>query len=365
MTGPRIAVLDGGLHHRGVFAGEAPTFLPTTRTAALRPERFDIVVVPFHTDQVFLGERREELESYVDGGGILLVLGACDNASTDWIPFCQWTPDFTRETVVSANSPTAKKAFAGVDSPQFHTHWHAHGALIPSRPDASEILATGEQSRPVMVLVRTPAGGAAIISTLDPDHHSSPTVPGGRKKGTESARQNALRLLHNLLAISKSFASAREQSTAWSIPEPKRVFLSHKSSNKQMVRGYKAALTELGFDIWLDEDALTAGSELERGLLKGMKESCGAVFFVTPEFKDEKWLAKEIDYAIAEKNARNDGFALVTVVFSDQTGQKGVVPELLRNRYVYKEPRSDLEALVEIVRALPVRPGPTIWRPVR
>ena len=40
----------------------------------------------------------------------------------------------------------------------------------------------------------------------------------------------------------------------------------------------------------------------------------------------------------------------------------GEVPELLKNRFVYKEPRSNLEALHEIVRALPIRPGPIVWR---
>lgn len=55
---------------------------------------------------------------------------------------------------------------------------------------------------------------------------------------------------------------------------PKKVFLSHKSADKDIVRRYKAALTSVGIDAWLDEDAMPAGTELERELLKGFEDSC-------------------------------------------------------------------------------------------
>lgn len=357
----RLAVIESGLHERGVFAGESPTFVQPTRGAAIRPERFDIIIVPFHTNQVFLAERRQELESFVDSGGVLLVLGACDIAGSDWIPLCQWTQDFTKETDIVTDLPVSKKVFAGVDSTKFHSHWHAHGALIPLRPEMTEILATGEQERPIMIIVKSNAGGAAIITTLDPDHHSSPMVPGGNKKNTEKHRQNALRLLQNLLALSKDFASSRDSTAVWKVSDARKVFLSHKGVDKPLVRDFTSTLAELGYDPWIDEDMLAAGHELERSLLKGMQESCGALFFITPAFTDVGWLSKEIDYAIAEKNVRGNGFAIVTIVFPDETGKTGAVPELL-TRYVYKKANSDLEALREIVRALPVRPGPAVWR---
>ena len=77
--------------------------------------------------------------------------------------------------------------------------------------------------------------------------------------------------------------------------------MSHKSQNKELVREYNAALVRLEYETWLDEDVLTAGRKLERGLLRGMQESCGAVFFITPDFIDEGWLAKEVDYAIEDE----------------------------------------------------------------
>lgn len=58
-----------------------------------------------------------------------------------------------------------------------------------------------------------------------------------------------------------------------------KIFLSHKSEDKtSIVRDYKQTLQILGFEPWIDEDAMVAGTRLERGILQGFKESC-AVFF--------------------------------------------------------------------------------------
>jgi hypothetical protein len=141
---------------------------------------------------------------------------------------------------------------------------------------------------------------------------------------------------------------------------PMKVFLSHKGADKAFVRDYKETLSCLGFDPWIDEDALNAGDELERGILQGFKDSCAAVFFITPHFIDENYLATEVDYAIAEKRAKGNKFSIITLLFS-RDGKKGKVPELLR-RYVWKEPQSDLQALREILLALPVSVDDVYWK---
>jgi hypothetical protein len=139
-----------------------------------------------------------------------------------------------------------------------------------------------------------------------------------------------------------------------------KIFLSHKGSDKAFVRQFGDVLKLLGFDPWLDEDAMPAGTNLQRGILDGFNNSCAAVFFITPSFEDEKYLATEIDYAIGEKTKKGDRFAIITLVFSSGP-DKGKVPDLL-HRYVWKEPRSELEALQEILRALPIRVGAVHWR---
>jgi hypothetical protein len=138
---------------------------------------------------------------------------------------------------------------------------------------------------------------------------------------------------------------------------PMKIFLSHKCVDKGLVRNYKTALEILGFDPWLDEDAMAAGVELERGILKGFNESCAAVFFITEHFRDEKFLGSEVNYAIAEKRKKAERFSIITLVFN----KDGEVPPLLQP-YVWKEPKSDLEGFREIIKALPVKVGMVHWR---
>jgi TIR domain len=141
---------------------------------------------------------------------------------------------------------------------------------------------------------------------------------------------------------------------------PMRVFLSHKGADKPLVREFKHTLELLGYDPWLDEDDMQAGAELERSLLKGFTESCAAIFFVTPSYVDDSYLASEVDYAIQEKRKKGDKFAIITLVLGEGDSEE-MVPELLR-RYVWKKPNSDLEAFREIIKALPVKSGAVYWK---
>lgn len=141
----------------------------------------------------------------------------------------------------------------------------------------------------------------------------------------------------------------------------KRIFLSHKGVDKAQVINFKQTLEGLGFSPWLDEDAMPAGTSLERGILKGMEDSCAVVFFITPSFKDEGFLESEVNYAIQQKREKGDRFAIIALQFVDASGNAGEIPALLKS-YVWKRPKSDLEALREIVRALPISVGTADWR---
>ena len=144
----------------------------------------------------------------------------------------------------------------------------------------------------------------------------------------------------------------------------RKIFLSHKGSDKDTVIDFGETLEALGYEPWLDDDAMPAGTLRERGLLQGMQASCAVVFFVTPSFKDECYLATEIDYAIEEKRRKRDRFAIITLRLEgsgDDAAPK--VPGLL-NRFIWKTPRGPLEALREIVRALPIAAKNVEWRDV-
>ncbi|HBI12399.1 MAG TPA: hypothetical protein DDX86_02020, partial [Akkermansia sp.] len=118
-----------------------------------------------------------------------------------------------------------------------------------------------------------------------------------------------------------------------------KIFLSHKGTDKPLIRQYKETLDILGFDVWLDEDAMPAGTVLHRGILQGFKDSCAAIFFITPNYKDEGFLETEVNYAISEKMQKGDKFSIVTIVFTNSDGKIGEVPELLKE-YVWKQPHN-------------------------
>jgi hypothetical protein len=99
---------------------------------------------------------------------------------------------------------------------------------------------------------------------------------------------------------------------------PMKIFLSYKGVDKPKVREFKETLELLGFDPWLDEDAMHTGVELERAIAQGFKDSCAAVFFITPNYIDEQYLATEIDYAITEKRKKGAKFSLESVVVESE-----------------------------------------------
>lgn len=136
--------------------------------------------------------------------------------------------------------------------------------------------------------------------------------------------------------------------------QSRKIFLSHKSKDKKLVRRFQRALEAIGYDVWLDEKNLKAGDHLERGILKGFKESCAAVFFITENFKDEKYLKTEIDYAMAQTREKEEYFRIITLAFQSGT-EKIEIPELLKG-FVWKSPRTELDALTEIIQALPIAP---------
>jgi hypothetical protein len=137
--------------------------------------------------------------------------------------------------------------------------------------------------------------------------------------------------------------------------------LSHKNVDKALVVDFKETLATIGYEPWLDEDAMPAGISLDRALLQGMQDSCGVVFFITPSFKDEGFLENEINYAMQQKREKKEKFSIITLQFVDEEGNVGDIPDLLK-QYVWKCPATNLQALKEIVRALPVYPSAIDWR---
>jgi hypothetical protein len=134
----------------------------------------------------------------------------------------------------------------------------------------------------------------------------------------------------------------------------RKIFLSHKGKDKKLVRRFQRVLDAFGYDVWLDEKNLKTGDHLERGISNGFKDSCAAVFFITENFRDERYIMTEINYAIREKRNKENLFSIITLVLKSPEA-KPDIPDLLRE-YVWKSPRTELDALAEILKALPLIP---------
>jgi hypothetical protein len=132
---------------------------------------------------------------------------------------------------------------------------------------------------------------------------------------------------------------------------PMKIFLSHKGSDKSLVRDFQATLEALKYETWLDNDNMPAGTSLNKGIFQGMQDSCAAVFFITSSFKNETWIAEEAELAKTRKIQSGEKFSIITLIL-DETAEKNVPPIL--TSFVYKKPTSHLEALREILRALPI-----------
>jgi hypothetical protein len=187
------------------------------------------------------------------------------------------------------------------------------------------------------------------------------------KEGIDSFRSMVIRPLLSELTerVSKAADIATPEERALQavplsrIPSAKetRIFLSHKSADKPIVLRYYNALKELGFEPWLDQPDMPAGTNLEREILDGFEKSCAAIFFITENFKDESYLAAEVDYAIAQKRKKGKKFSIITLRYPNSSP----VPGLL-TPYIYKDVQNDLEGFNEVVRALPIELGSIRWK---
>lgn len=143
------------------------------------------------------------------------------------------------------------------------------------------------------------------------------------------------------------------------IPSDKetRIFLSHKSTDKALIYRYHNVLRELGFSTWLDTQDMPVGTQLDRAIAQGFEESCAAVFFITENFKDESFIADEINYAKQQTRNKGKKFSIITLRFASHVE----IPLLLRP-YIWNDVHNELEGLHELLRALPIELGPVRWK---
>lgn len=203
---PRMLIINGGLHHEKAFRGHVHPKTKLLHVGKLREislNNYDIVVVPFHTDQIALHKNRKKLETFVKRGGVLVILGATQEGERSWMPYCQWEPPFTTKIEMNTTTQDGHAIFKGFSSPtefKYHGIYYAHGALLPTlAEDDVDVLARGERNRIVMFVRRSGLKGTLFCTTLDPDFHAVAQVPGPRDSSTPETHQRASKLLRNII----------------------------------------------------------------------------------------------------------------------------------------------------------------------
>lgn len=165
------------------------------------------------------------------------------------------------------------------------------------------------------------------------------------------APEMLMNVVEKLNEISDSLSDTLER---FKPAESSKIFLSYKSVDKPTVSRYKTALQTCGFQPWIDEDEMHAGSHLDAAIIKGMRGSCAAVFFITPNFIDERFLKQEIEYGISEERERPRQFVIIPLLLPGAS--RNNVPPLL-SRFVAKTATDELDGVLTIIKALPIKPG--------
>lgn len=132
----------------------------------------------------------------------------------------------------------------------------------------------------------------------------------------------------------------------------RRIFLSYQGVNKEIVTEYKTTLETMGFEPWLDENDLYTGT-LSLNFVQGFKESCAAVFIISQDFNVNAAFKKEVEYAIIEKQQKNNMFSIITLIISE--GNKKCNVPLALKSYILKEINNNTESILEIIKAIPVQ----------
>lgn len=137
----------------------------------------------------------------------------------------------------------------------------------------------------------------------------------------------------------------------------KKIFLSHKSDDKSIVRRFYNLLQVLGFEPWLDESSMPPYDSLYRSISEGIKESCACIFFITQNFKDEKYIREEINLAIQLQIDKGEElFRIIPIVL----GKDVTVPDIIKNKTRYEVFDNELDAFAYIIKWLPVKVGTVI-----
>jgi len=93
-----------------------------------------------------------------------------------------------------------------------------------------------------------------------------------------------------------------------------KVFISHSSTNNDLVRKISDELRRSGMDVWDDTREILPGENWAQKTSQALEESQAMIVLLTPESIDSKWINWEIEFALG-KSAYNK--RLIPVLVGD------------------------------------------------
>lgn len=100
-----------------------------------------------------------------------------------------------------------------------------------------------------------------------------------------------------------------------------RIFLSHSSHYKPLLRELRAKLPE-HINAWIDEDRLLVGDDLPKSLEQAIsKESDFVVLFIDERAAQSAWVKREIEWALSVERTLGRSFVLPVVLHKDSWEQ--------------------------------------------
>jgi|GEM_PF-5184600 len=199
----RVGVIHNGIHADDAFNDRLPevTLLRSVRSFPTSLLRYDAIIVLTHTDQGMLQHLKKPLTRYVQLGGVLVLLGATTQGRR-WLPFCEWEQEFTQSISFDTESPDGGLIFRGITDPsylKYHSKYVGHGSIRIHVARDDTRLAWDDKDRVVMFVRHLPGRGTLLVTTLDPDYHTSIPVPGPAEEPVETTHRKAAHLLDNIV----------------------------------------------------------------------------------------------------------------------------------------------------------------------
>ena len=107
------------------------------------------------------------------------------------------------------------------------------------------------------------------------------------------------------------------------------LFISHASSDKiTYVRGLYGALSNLGIDIFYDEDSITWGDKWKDKILEGVASSEFAIIVISNSFFGREWTERELYEFLQRQNDAEQKIILPLLFGVSQDQLEGKYPQL-------------------------------------